>query len=642
MSSSAPPAARVLRFDTYELDVLAGELRKRGIKLRLQGQPLQVLAILVQSAGNLVTREELRSQLWQVDTFVDFDHSLHNAIARIREALGDSTQTPKYIETLPRRGYRFIAQVEEIQPPPIKVDTRRVDASTQATAGVAPAIPTPSKTRWRIRLIAALCACCLAAMAGWMAWQHRRAGSVVAAPRSIAVLPLQNLSGDPSQEFFADAMTDELITEVSRIQALRVISHTSVMEYKGTRKHLPQIARELRVDDIVEGSIVREGGEVRVTVQLLDAPNDRHLWSEDYQRPLGSILRLQREIAQSIAQQVRIKLTSQQEARLGSAPAVNPQAYDGYLRGHYYLMTLFSMRQPLDTAKQYFEESIRKDPGFAPAYAGLANTYLQMASFRSLSPQDGYSLGMRAARKALGLDNGNAEAHTTLGMLQWLYERDSPGAARELEYTIAIAPSYDCAHAYHARYLAWTNRRDEAVAEITRARELNPSDSFANTESSVYFLLGDYPNLIEASRKGVLSDPNDWIERHFLGVGYEGSGRLDEAIPEYQKAVAMSGGDQDPSASLAHAYAMTGRRSEAEKILLDLERKSRTGYVSPYLLGSINAGLGDKNTAIELLEKAYRERDMGIMWFVKTDPRIDNLRSDPRFQALLERFDFPR
>jgi TolB-like protein/DNA-binding winged helix-turn-helix (wHTH) protein/Flp pilus assembly protein TadD len=642
MSSSAPPAARVLRFDTYELDLLAGELRKRGIKLRLQGQPLQVLAILVQSAGNLVTREELRSQLWQVDTFVDFDHSLHNAIARIREALGDSTQTPKYIETLPRRGYRFIAQVEEVQPPPIKVDTKRVDASNQATAGVPPAIPIPWKTRWRISLIVALCACCLAAVAGWMAWQHRHAGSVVAAPRSIAVLPLQNLSGDPSQDFFADAMTDELITEVSRIQALRVISHTSVMEYKGTRKHLPQIARELRVDDIVEGSIIREGGEVRVTVQLLDAPNDRHLWSEDYQRPLGSILHLQKEIAQSIAQQVRVKLTSQQEARLGPAPAVNPQAYDDYLRGHYYLMTLYSMHQPLDTAKQYFEESIRKDSGFAPAYAGLANTYLQMALFRSLSPQDGYSLGMRVARKALGLDNGNAEAHSTLGMLKWQYERDWPGAASEFEYTIAIAPSYDCARAYHARYLAWTNRRDEAVAEITRARELNPSDSFANTESSVYFLLGDYPNLIEASRKGVLSDPNDWIERHFLGVGYEGSGRLDEAIPEYQKAVAMSGGDQDPSASLAHAYAMTGRRPEAEKILLDLERKSRSGYVSPYLLASINAGLGEKDTAIELLEKAYRERDMGIMWFVKTDPRIDNLRSDPRFQALLERFDFPR
>ena len=637
MSSSAPPAARVLRFDAYELDLLAGELRKRGIKLRLQGQPLQVLAILVQSAGNLVTREELRSQLWQADTFVDFDHSLHNAIARIREALGDSTQTPKYIETLPRRGYRFIAQVEEVQPPPLKVNT-----SIQAAAAVPPAIPIPSKTRWRIRLIAALCVCCLAAIAGWMAWQHHRGGSVVAAPRSIAVLPLQNLSGDPSQDFFADAMTDELITEVSRIQALRVISHTSVMEYKGTRKHLPQIARELKVDDIVEGSIVREGGEVRVTVQLLDAPNDRHLWSEDYQRPLGSILHLQREIAQSIAQQVRIKLTSQQEARLGSAPAVNPQAYDDYLRGHYYLMTLFSMRQPLDTAKQYFEESIRKDPGFAPAYAGLANTYLQMASFRSLSPQDGYSLGMRAAQKALGMDNGNAEAHTALGMLKWLYERDWPDAARELEYTSAIAPSYDCARAYHARYLAWTNRRDEAVAEITRARALNPSDGFANTESSVYFLLGDYPNLIEASRKGVLSDPNDWIERHFLGVGYEGSGRLDEAIPEYQKAVAMSGGDQDPSASLAHAYAMTGRRPEAEKILFDLERKSRTAYVSPYLLASIHAGLGEKNTAIELLEKAYRERDMGIMWFVKTDPRIDNLRSDPRFQALMGRFDFPR
>jgi TolB-like protein/DNA-binding winged helix-turn-helix (wHTH) protein len=336
MSPSAPPAARLLRFDAYELDLHAGELRKGGIRLRLQGQPFQVLAILAQSAGNLVTREELRNQLWQADTFVDFDHSLHNAIARIREALGDSTQTPKYIETLPRRGYRFVALVEEVQPLKDSV----VDGN-QAADAVPAVIPTPSKNRWRAGLVVAVCTICVAAIAAWTAWQHSRAGSVVAAPRSIAVLPLRNLSGDPSQEFFADAMTDELITQISRIQALRVISNTSVVEYKGTRKHLPEIARELKVDNIVEGSIVREGSQVRVTVQLLDAPNDRHLWSEDYQRPLGSILSLQREIAQAIAQQVRIKLTSEQEARLGPAPAVNPEAFDDFLRGRYLLYSLY-------------------------------------------------------------------------------------------------------------------------------------------------------------------------------------------------------------------------------------------------------------------------------------------------------------
>lgn len=298
MSASTSSVGRVLRFDTFELDLYSGELRKRGVKLRLQGQPIQVLAILLQSAGNLVTREEIRSQLWHTDTFVDFDHSLHNAIARIRDVLGDSAQTPKYIETLPRRGYRFIAPVEEIQPPPTSAESSNV--AVEAVAAItSPALP---RSR-RASLILGLCVCVAIGFAGWLTWQqfHGRAG--VSAVRSIAVLPLRNLSGDASQEYFADALTDELITEMSQIDGLRVVSHSSVMEYRDTKKHLPQIARELKVDDILEGSVVREGGQVRVTVQLLDAPNDRHLWSEDYQRPMLGILSLQKEMAQAIAQQ---------------------------------------------------------------------------------------------------------------------------------------------------------------------------------------------------------------------------------------------------------------------------------------------------------------------------------------------------
>jgi TolB-like protein/DNA-binding winged helix-turn-helix (wHTH) protein len=321
MSAPSPSAARVLRFDAYELDLHAGELRKRGIRVRLQGQPVQVLAQLLLSAGNLVTREELRRQIWQADTFVDFDHSLHNAIARIRDVLGDSAQKPRYIETLPRRGYRFIAPVEEVQPPSISPDTRK-----KATETVATIVPAASQPRQSARLILTLSACGLIGLAAWMAWQYFHGRSAAPSVRSLAVLPLQNLSGDPSQEYLADGMTAELIAEMSRIQDLKVVSHTSVMEYKGTRKHLPQIARELGVDDIVEGSVVREGGQVRVTVQLLDAPNDRHLWSEAYQRPLQSIFSLQREMAQAIAQQIRVKLTPRQQARLTSARAVNPEA----------------------------------------------------------------------------------------------------------------------------------------------------------------------------------------------------------------------------------------------------------------------------------------------------------------------------
>jgi TolB-like protein/DNA-binding winged helix-turn-helix (wHTH) protein len=626
MSRSAPPAAPVLRFDNFELDLCAGELRKRGVKLRLQGQPLQVLAILLQSAGNLVTREELRNQLWPADTFVDFDHSLHNAIARIREALGDSPQTPTYIETLPRRGYRFIAPVEEVQAPSMPVESN-------GHAGGLPLPPAAAQPKRSLRLVLALGLCSIAALGAWMAWQHLRARSAAPALRSIAVIPLQNLSGDPSQEFFADGLTDQLITEMSQIPELRVISHTSVKEYKATTKHLPQIASELKVDDILEGSVVREGDQVRVTVQLLDAPNDRHLWSENYQRPMRSILTVQRDIAQAVAQQVRVKLSPQQQARLGDGGAVDPAAYDAFLRGRYYLMTQSSQPQGLDTAQRYYEEAIRRDSGFAPAYAGLADTWLSQGLSGHVSSQVAYRAAKDAVNKALVLGGNSGEAHMVLAMLSWMYDWDPVTAEREFHYSIALAPSYDCAHEYYSGYLAWRHRREESLAEITRARELNPSSSLAYAEAALYFQLRDYPSLIEASRKGVASDPTEWAIHDFLGMGYEETGRWAEAIPEYQKAVDMSGGDEGPTAALAYAYARQGRKPEAEKILFDLQHKPKA--VSPYLLAAINAGLGRKDAALAFIGQAIQRRDLGLVWFLPSDPRMDSLRSDPRFQAFL-------
>ena len=636
MSISAPPAARVFRFDIFELDLHAGELRKRGVKLRLQGQPIQVLAILLKSAGNLVTREELRSQLWAADTFVDFDHSLHNAIGRIREMLGDSAGVPRYIETLPRRGYRFIAPVEEVQPAVVPVNGSNQEVEAVVVAPVA----TPPKRR--TGLVLALCAGCAIGLGVWMAWQRFYPKRAVPPIRSIAVLPLQNLSGDSAQEYFADGMTEELITEMSRIHALKVISRTSVMEYKGTKKHLPQIARELGVDGIVEGSVIRESDQVRITVQLLDGPHDRHLWSEDYQRPLRGILNLQREIAQAIAQQIRVQFTAPQQARVRSASAVDPEAYEAYLRGRFYLTTQFSQQQPLNTAKSYFEESIRNDPNFALAHAGLADTYINLAFYRHLSPEVAYKSAREEVRRALELDDSLGEAHTTLALLSWQYEWNLAAAEREFDYAIAQAPSYDCLRAYHSNFLAWSGRRAEAFAETTKSRELNPGSSFASNESADYFQLRDYPNLVEASRRGVASDPDEWLERFFLGVGYEGLGKRAEAIPEYQKAVEMSHGDQDAMAALAHAYALTGKRAEAEKMLGDLERKSKDGYVSSYMIATIYAGLGNKEKTLEFLEKAYQERSLDIAWYFKSDQRIDNLRSDPRFQAIWRRVGLPQ
>src|SRR5216684_7329662 len=379
------PAARVLRFDTFELDLRSGELHKHGVKLRLQGQPLQLLAILLQSAGNLVTREELSSQLWPADTFVDFDHSLHNAVGRIREVLGDSAEIPRYIETLPRRGYRFIAPVEEVQAP-------RISEANGNKTREAVAVPPPTARQSKTRAALALTLLILAASgsAFWLVRAVSRPTNAASPLRSIAVLPLDNLSGDPSQEYFADGMTEQLITDLAKVNALRVISRTSVMRYKGTKKGLPEIAKELNVEAVVEGSVMRSGNRVRITAQLLHAPTDKHLWAESYERDLGDVLRLQSEVAQVIAKQVRAELTPQQQAAFRSTHVVNPGAYEAYLRGRFYFTNEFWKPQSLRMAKGYFEESIRKDPRFGLAYAGLADSYVFLALADGISREVAY------------------------------------------------------------------------------------------------------------------------------------------------------------------------------------------------------------------------------------------------------------
>src|ERR1700723_1705110 len=462
MPSSAPHP-RALRFDNFELDVRTQELRKHGVRLRLQGQPLQVLAALLKRAGDVVTREELRAQIWTTDTFVDFDHSLHNAVARVREVLGDSAERPRYIETLPRRGYRFIAPVDVGDLPP-----------PSGAADSAPPAGLPGHlrlTKSHAFLLPAVFAVLIITIAIWLA----RAGgaSTSAAPRlnSIAVLPLDNLSGDPSQEFFADGMTDQLITDLAKVSSLRVILRTSVMQYKGTRKGLPEIARELNVDAIVEGSVIRSGQRVRVTAQLLQARTDRHLWAETYDRDLGDVLKLQGDVADAIAQQVRAQLTPQQRAQLHGSYAVNPAAYDAYLKGHLYFTTEFTKPDSLRRAQHLFEEAIQKDPNFALAYSGLGNTYIYLAFTGALPKEPAYRSAKEELAKAMALDDGIGEAYDALGALNWRFDWDWDAADRAFNRAIALAPSYSCAHEDRALLLAFMGRREEALAEIAKVEQ---------------------------------------------------------------------------------------------------------------------------------------------------------------------------
>ncbi|HEV2177909.1 MAG TPA: winged helix-turn-helix domain-containing protein, partial [Terriglobia bacterium] len=472
MATSA--VSHPLRFDNYELDTRAGQLRKGGVKLRLRGQPLQLLAILVEHAGEVVTHEELQHQIWAADTFVDFDHGLHNAIARIREVLGDSAETPRYIETLPRRGYRFIGTVEEF---------RTTASAEESGAPVSQTMTVASPPKRNPGLVLILCAVLLLGIAAWAAQRYVHAKAAVQPIRSIAVLPLANLSGDPSEEFFADGMTDQLITDLAQIGSLRVISRTSVMQYKGTKKALPEIGRELNVDAIVEGSVVRSGQRVRVTAQLVQARSDQHLWAETYDRDLGDILKLQGDVSDAIAQQVRAQLTRTQQAQLHENPPVNPAAYDAYLRGRLYLVNGFFNPEELRKAQHYFEESLHDDPNFALAHTGLADTYVYMAFAGAMPRDQAYQSAKAALAKAIALDDSIGEAHDTLGLLASQFDWDWEAADREFSRAIALAPSYSCAHEDRAMFLALLGRRADALAEIKQIDQLDYGSIAAGVES---------------------------------------------------------------------------------------------------------------------------------------------------------------
>jgi len=469
-------------------------------------------------------------------------------------------------------------------------------------------------------------------------WRARLLGNRGPAIRSIAVLPMENLSHDPEQEYFVDGMTDELTTDLSKIGALRVISRTSAMHYKGTNKTLPEIARELKVDGVVEGSVMRSGNRVRIAAQLIHADTDEHIWGETYERDMGDVLRLQAEVAQTIAQQVRVQLTPQQKARLDSAPRVDPAAYDAFLQGRSYFVWGSNSVEGFRAAQRFFQQAIEKDPNLALAYVGLADSYVYMGSQRWVAPQEAYAKAHEALKKALALDQTLGEAHSSLGWMSWRYDWNWPVAEKEFRLALELNPNYVAGQEQLAWFLAWSGRRDEALAGLANMGRLDFASSTRTTvESGVYYHQRDYKTLVEVSRKFVTVNPDAWPGRYFLAIGYDGLGRGSDAVPEYQKAVELSHGDTDTVAGLAHGYITIGKRGEAEKILHDLLEQSQKSYVSPYMIATIYAGLGDKERALSSLEKAYQERSPDVPYFLKADLRLDPLRSDPRFQDLMHR-----
>jgi TolB-like protein/DNA-binding winged helix-turn-helix (wHTH) protein len=613
----------IARFGLFELDLRAGELRKNGVKIKLQEQSFRILAALLRKPGDVISREELRRELWPSDTFVDFDHSLNAAVKRLRDALDDSAENPRFIETLPRHGYRFMA-----------------------SAGPGPhhRKPTSSILRSRVLFLVAgttlvVAILLFAVHAGGLRSKVLSRAATQPQIRSLAVLPLANISGNPEQESLADGMTEELITELSRIASLKVVSRTSVMQYKGEKKKsLPQIGRELNVDAVVEGSVLRAGSRVRIVAHMIYAPGDQSLMAETYEGDLGDIFKMQREVAESITTKVRAKLTPEEESRLHESPKVDPEAYQAYEAATHVDMSGY---QGVKKAQSYLEKAIEKDPHFALPFVFLANTHVLLAN-RWQSPNEAFPVARKLAHKALELDEKECSAHAVLSEIGWRYDWDWQNAEKEILRALELCPGDSSFHWLHGAHMAVNGLFVEARAEMAKARDLDAikSEPFAG-EAVIGYHSRDYGALIDIDRLFVREDPNNWLAHYWLGVGYEGSGQKLRAISEYGKAVALSLGDTDPTAALAYTYATSGKKSEARKILSQWLRQSESSYVSPYMIATVYAGLGSKDKALEYLEKAFQERSSDLSYFLRADLRMDSLRSDPRFQDLMHRMNFP-
>jgi TolB-like protein/DNA-binding winged helix-turn-helix (wHTH) protein/Tfp pilus assembly protein PilF len=651
-------AARILRFGVFEVDLKVGELRKHGLRVKLSEQPFQVLAVLLEKPGEIITRDELRNRLWPGDTFVDFDHGLNNAVMRLREVLGDSSENPRFVETIPRRGYRFISRVEESFFPAVR---EKPENSEKLTADALPAsslstiIPNlvqpssgtqPSRKRASGRRVALIALAALAvtlALGAIAMYLDRPVAASKAAQvrnKSLLVMPLENLSGDRDQEYFADGMTDDLIANLAKIRSLRVISRSTAMAYKGTHKTLSQIARELNVDAVVEGTVLRVANRVRITAELVQVSTDRHLWADTYESQMEDVLALQNRVSSAIVNEIRINLSPEDEERLAKNPAIAPEAYENYLKGRYY----WNKRSDENLIKAigYFEQATREDPQYALAYAGLSDCYAIISAeiFGTMPPAEAAPKARAAALRALAIDPTLAEAETSLATVKFNYDWDWSGAAEGFGNSLQHNPSYATAYQRYSLYLMAMGRAEESFEQINKARELDPLSIPINFSLGWRFYMArQYPRAIQQLRNTLEMDPYYELPHLVLGLSYAAKGDYGLALPELRKAAELSHGTPLMISALANVYARSGNKPEAEKLLTELILRSKTQYVSPYYFAVVYVGLGQPEKAMDWLEKAFTDRSNGLV-FLKVEPELDDLRSNPRFVILREKLNF--
>src|SRR5882724_9005736 len=618
-------ASRVLQFGAFEVDLRAGELRKSGARIKLQEQPFQILIMLLERPGDVLTREELRQKLWLSDTFVDFDNGLNTAIKKLRDTLGDSADSPRFIETLPRRGYRFIYPVNGAGAP----------AEGQA-------LPMPW---WRqpwatgLLVLTVLFAALLGTNGGGL--RDRITGRASLGPiASVAVLPCKNLTGDPEQEFLADGLTDVLTTHLAQVKSLTVPSVTSSMYFKGEHKKLSEIARELNVQAMVEPSVQRSRDRLLVNFQLIHAPTDRHLWAKSYEVDPKNVQALLPAVAREILEAMNAQVTLEENPRLSSSRETTPEANEAYLRGRYH----FTKGTDADRAKahEYFEKAIEKDPHFALAYASLAVLRDNGGFFRAgAGPLEAHTQTREWARRALELDDTLAEAHAALAWIE-MTDWNWMGAEQEFRRAIELNPNLPVARTWYAQFLSCMRRFEESLAQAEIARRLDPVSPDTSVHSAESYLnAGRVDEAIESYQKVLELDPTYYVAHHSLARAYIEKGMYQQAIEELEKAMALGGRDSLSLGVLAHAYGKAGQRQEALKLVGELLHRPNSEHMPPLRpLAIAYSGLGEKDKAFAVLETAY-ERRGGALFELNSQPLYAPLRADPRFRDLLIRIGLP-
>lgn len=624
----AAQSSRQIRFGEFTLDLETAELQNNGGRSTLQGQPFQILVILLEQPGRLVTREELKGRLWPSDTFVDFDHGLNKAVNRLREALDDSADHPQFIETLPRRGYRFISRVEAAAERSLK----RVEESAPQDAR---AVSTRHRPR---KIAAAVLSAVVVVLAGLVLWTIAERGRSGGRIESIAVLPLENLSGDAAQDYFADGMTDELITELGQIGQLRVISRTSIMHYKGVHKPLPEIARELGVDALVEGTVMRSGKQVRITAQLVRASSERQLWAKSYRSELADVLGLQNEIANTIAKQIGSALRPQ-VSPVTANQQVNPAADESYWKGEYFLdkMTADSVRQ----AAAFFREAIDKDPNEVAAYTKLAGAYQILANMNELSKQDSHMQAAILIQKALELDPRSSAAHALKGWSALHYDLNPPAAGAEFTRAVELNPNGVEGHEGLGNYYASIGQPQQAVREMEHAREVDPLSFIVNADlcNMLYFSRRYDDALVHCK---AIQDLQSDSQILWLIAAVYAAKRMDaEAASTFRQASVRIGAPPAMIAAMKRGQDEAGLPGQWKAALQFMNKAIESGKVDPFDVAKSYTYAGDSANALLWLQKAVEARSFGIM-YLGVDPAFDGLHVDPRFQALLRRIGFPQ